>query len=125
MSEANDVSRALTFGLAGTLVVAGAALYFASQAPVGQRAQPRLIEVECLNVERGPTLRFENGLLKTSDAVVGTYRFLPASPGKYGPSIEVEGLALSNKRVRRSHAAAKTKTDTSLILAVHESFSPL
>ena len=92
MSEASYVSRASTFGLAGAFVVLCAAVYFASQTQLGSRPRPRIIEVDCLNVERGPTLRFDSGLIKSAGAVVGTYRLLPASPGKYGPSIEVAGI---------------------------------
>ena len=96
MSEATYVSRALRFGMAGALVVGIVAAYFASRAPLGLRPQPRLIEVDCLNVQRGPTLRFKNGTLMDANAVVGTYRFLPAVAGKHGPLISVEGT-----RVRR------------------------
>ena len=37
-------------------------------------------------------MTFEQGLLKASGTVVGRYRFLPAVPGKHGPSIRVEGI---------------------------------
>jgi hypothetical protein len=92
MSEATYLSRATTIGLAGALIIGAVAVYFASQVSQGGRPEPRLIEVDCLSVERGPTLRFESGLLTRSGTVVGTYRFLAASPGKSGPSIEVEGI---------------------------------
>jgi hypothetical protein len=80
--------------LGGALLISAVAVNIASQASMGKRPQPRIIEVDCVNVERGPTLRFDNGLLKANSAVVGTYTFEPAMPGKYGPRIRVEGTRL-------------------------------
>ena len=90
MSEASYVSRAIAIGLAGSVIIGAVAFYFASNAPLGHRPQPRLIKVDCLKVEDGPTLRFEDGFLKVGNGVVGTYKFLPAVGGKHGPLIEAE-----------------------------------
>ena len=94
MNEGSYFSRALAFGVGSALLVVAVALYGVSQAPSGPRPQPRLIEVDCLNVERGPTLRFDNGLLKAENAVVGTYKFVSAVGGKHGPLIKIEGTRL-------------------------------
>jgi hypothetical protein len=90
LSRATYVSKAVATAAVGTLIFAAVVLYFVIQPP--QQQEPRLIAVDCLNVENGPTLQFESGVLKASDRIVGTYEFRPAVPGKYGPSIHVEGI---------------------------------
>ena len=93
MSEASYVKKAFAVAGGGALLIAMGAAYLASQAP--QRPEKRwLIEVSCLRVERGPTLRFSDGIIEASGAPVGTYKFLPAVGGKHGPLIEVRGIAV-------------------------------
>ena len=85
--------RGVAVVVAGALIAAVAAVQFAPQAPA-EADQPKLIEVDCLQVERGPVLRFEGGrLLGASGATVGTYRFQPAAAGKR-PRIEVQGVTV-------------------------------
>jgi hypothetical protein len=83
----------LTIALGAALILLIVGVYFVRQAP--RRAdQSKLVVVDCLQVERGPTLRFAGGVLQASGAPVGTYEFLPAVAGKHGPRIQVRGVAV-------------------------------
>lgn len=97
MAEGSYVRKGIAVAAAAAFLIGVATVYFASTAP-RRPHQLKVIQVECLNVERGPKLQFAGGIIHASGAPVGKYKFLPAVPGKYGPRIEVRGIA-----VRQAH----------------------
>jgi hypothetical protein len=92
--EGEHLKRALHVGIVVAVIVVGSIFFLTRGAP-RRPPHPRLIQVECIQVERGPTLTFANGAVRRNGSIVGSYRFKEASPGKYGPSIAVENIHVS------------------------------